>query len=62
MIIPLSPLDEQRRIVDKIEELLPFIDKYDKAYTKLTDFNTLFPETLKKSLLQYAIQGQLVEQ
>ena len=62
MILPLPPLAEQRRIVTKIEELLPLIDKYDKAYTKLTDFNTRFPEAMKKSLLQYAIQGKLVEQ
>lgn len=60
--IPLPPFVEQRRIVAKIEELLPLIDKYDKAYTKLTDFNTHFPEAMKKSLLQYAIQGKLVEQ
>lgn len=60
--IPLPPFVEQRRIVAKIEELLTLIDKYDKAYTKLTDFNTHFPEAMKKSLLQYAIQGKLVEQ
>ncbi|SFT39792.1 type I restriction enzyme, S subunit [Selenomonas sp. GACV-9] len=62
MILPFPPLAEQRRIVAKIEEILPLIDKYDKAYTKLTDFNTRFPEAMKKSLLQYAIQGKLVEQ
>ena len=61
-LFPLPPLAEQHRIVAKIEELLPLIDKYDKAYTKLTDFNTRFPEAMKKSLLQYAIQGKLVEQ
>ncbi len=61
-VLPLPPLSEQRRIVAKLEEILPLIDKYDKAYTKLTDFNTRFPEAMKKSLLQYAIQGKLVEQ
>ena len=61
-LFPLPPLKEQRRIVAKIEEFLPLIDKYDKAYTKLTDFNTRFPEAMKKSLLQYAIEGKLVEQ
>ncbi|HCB93865.1 MAG TPA: restriction endonuclease [Selenomonas sp.] len=60
--IPLPPLSEQRRIVSKIEELLPLLDKYDKAYTKLTDYNARFPEAMKKSILQYAIQGKLVEQ
>ncbi len=62
IFIPLPPLAEQHRIVAKIEELLPLIDKYDNAYTKLTDFNTRFPEAMKKSLLQYAIHGKLVEQ
>ena len=61
-LVPLPPLAEQHRIIAKIEELLPLIDKYDKAYTKLTDFNTRFPEAMKKSLLQYTIQGKLVEQ
>lgn len=61
-ILPMPPRSEQDRIVASIEELLPLIDKYDKAYTKLTDFNTRFPEAMKKSLLQYAIQGKLVEQ
>lgn len=60
--IPLPPLAEQHRIVAKIEELLPFIDKYDKAYNKLTEFNARFPEDMKKSILQYAIEGKLVEQ
>ena len=62
VLIPLPPLIEQHRIVAKLEELIPLIDKYAKAYTKLTDFNIRFPEAMKKSLLQYAIQGKLVEQ
>ncbi len=62
MLIPLPPLAEQHRIVSKIEELLPLIDKYNKAYTKLTAYNAHFPEAMKKSILQYAIQGKLVEQ
>ena len=61
-VFPLPPLTEQHRIVAKIEALLPLIDQYANAYTKLTDFNTSFPEAMKKSLLQYAIQGKLVEQ
>lgn len=62
ILIPIPPLAEQCRIVAKLEEIFPLIDKYAKAYTKLTDFNTRFPEAMKKSLLQYAIQGKLVEQ
>lgn len=61
-LIPLPPLEEQHRIVAKIEEILPYIDQYDKAYTKLEAFNKKFPEDMKKSILQMAMQGKLVEQ
>ncbi len=60
--IPIAPLAEQKRIVAKIEELLPYIDRYEKAWSKLEQFNSRFPDDLKKSLLQHAIQGKLVEQ
>lgn len=60
--IPLPPLEEQHRIVAKIEELLPFVDRYAASYEKLEQFNAKFPEDMKKSILQYAIQGKLVEQ
>ncbi len=61
-IIPIPPLSEQHRIVAKIEELLPYIERYGKAEEHLTALNTTFPEALKKSILQEAVQGKLVSQ
>ena len=60
--VPLPPLAEQRRIVAKIEELLPLIERYEKAWSRLEDFNKRFPVDMQKSILQMAIQGKLVEQ
>lgn len=62
LLLPLPPLAEQHRIVAKIEELLPYVDRYAAAYERLEQFNAKFPEDMKKSILQYAIQGKLVEQ
>jgi len=60
--LPLPPLAEQKRIVAKIEELLPYIDRYEQAWSRLEDFNRQFPVDMQKSILQMAIQGKLVEQ
>lgn len=62
LFIPIPPLAEQHRIVAKIEELLPYIERYGKAEEHLTTLNTTFPEALKKSILQEAVQGKLVPQ
>ena len=61
-IFPLPPLEEQKRIVAKIEELEPLINQYDQAEQELSTLNDKFPEQLKKSILQLAIQGKLVPQ
>ena len=61
-IIPLPPLAEQKRIVAKIEELLPKVEEYGKAQEALDKLNAELPERLKKSILQEAITGRLVPQ
>ena len=61
-LCPLPPLAEQLRIVEKIEELIPHIEHYGKAQTELDLLNKNIKEQLKKSVLQYAIEGKLVPQ
>ncbi|WP_320186849.1 restriction endonuclease subunit S [Macrococcoides caseolyticum] len=57
--IPFPPLKEQYNIVLKIEELLPKIERYRLLYEESSDINKIFPEKFKKSILQYAIKGEL---
>ena len=59
---PLPPLAEQRRIVEKIKQLTQYLKKYGSVETTLSNLNLAFPDDLKKSILQYAVQGKLVPQ
>ena len=60
--IPLPPLEEQQRIVDKINSFEQLIQEYDKYEKQLTELESTFADKLKKSILQYAIEGKLVKQ
>ena len=59
---PLPPIDEQRRIVAKLNELLPLVETYGKEQEALQKVEKEFPDKLRASLLQEAIQGKLVPQ
>lgn len=62
LILPLPPLAEQRRIVAKIEESMPLVERYGKAQQALDQLNESLPARLRQSILQEAIQGRLVPQ
>ena len=62
LLFPLPPLAEQYRIVDAIDTLQPYTDAYADVESTLDTLNTTFPERLKKSILQEAVQGKLVPQ
>ena len=61
LLCAIPPLSEQKRIVEKIEELMPLIEKYGKAEEQLSKLNAEFPDKLRKSILQQAVQGKLTE-
>mgnify|MGYP002541715148 CR=1 FL=1 len=62
LLVPIPPLDEQRRIVEKMDEVAAVVSAYDVAYQKTETLNSTFPEAIKKSILQEAVQGKLVPQ
>ena len=61
LLCPIPPLAEQKRIVEKIEELMPLIEEYGRAEEQLGKLNAEFPDKLRKSILQQAVQGKLTE-
>ncbi|HGK6751682.1 TPA: restriction endonuclease subunit S [Streptococcus agalactiae] len=61
-LLPLPPLSEQKRIVEQIERALEKVDAYSESYNKLQELDKSFPDKLKKSILQYTMQGKLVPQ
>ncbi|MBR2552460.1 MAG: restriction endonuclease subunit S [Erysipelotrichaceae bacterium] len=61
-LIPLPPLPEQKRIVEKLNSIMPLISNYGVRFETLQQFNNAFPDQLKKSILQLAVQGKLVPQ
>ncbi|MGM5857701.1 restriction endonuclease subunit S [Streptococcus suis] len=61
-LFPLPPITEQKRIVAQIERALEKVEVYTESYNQLQELDRAFPDKLKKSILQYAMQGKLVAQ
>ena len=62
LFVPIPPLNEQTRIVAKLDEIFTFVDSYSNAYSRSKILDEQFPEQLKKSILQWAVQGKIVPQ
>lgn len=62
IVVEMPPLSEQHRIVERLKEVLPLIDKYDVLESRLESVDVQFPQLLKKSILQQAVMGKLVPQ
>ena len=60
--LPIPPFEEQQRIVHKINEIVPMVLQYDRMYVKAETLITKFPQQIKHSILQWAVQGKLVQQ
>ena len=61
-LIPLPPIEEQKRIVNKLNQLMPLIEEYEEKENKLNELDKKFPERLKKSILKEAVEGKLIKQ
>ena len=62
ILIPIPPIEEQKRIVAKIEKLMPLVDEYAESYNRLQKIDNEFEDKLKQSVLRYAMEGKLVKQ
>ena len=62
LLVPLPPISEQFRIAKKTKVLMPYIDGYGKTQEKLNKLNEELSDSIRKSILQEAIQGKLVSQ
>ena len=62
LLVPLPPLAEQRRIVERVNELIPLVEEYGRLEDAREELDAALPGRLRKSVLQMAVQGKLVPQ